>query len=306
MSASEFDLINRYFAALGKGPAVRLGVGDDAALLALPADYELVVSVDTLVEAVHFPAEAFPEEIAYRAVSVAASDLAAMGAEPLGMTLSLTLPEADDFWLHSFSEGLAGAANDLSLPLIGGDTTRGPLTIAVQVLGCVPAGSALTRQGARCGDRLCVSGPLGDGAAALALQQDQLVVPAEQGEYLWQRFYRPDIPLELGQQLRGLASAAIDISDGLLADAGHIAAASGVAIHIDPERIPLSTALATMVDRQRALGWALTGGDDYQLCFTLPGDAVPPAGCSTLGEVREGAGVHCPVTIDKPAGYQHF
>jgi thiamine-monophosphate kinase len=305
-ASSEFDVIYRYFSALGSGTQVDLGVGDDCALLRLAADERLAVSVDTLVADVHFPAESFPEDIAYRAVAVAASDLAAMGASSLGMTLALTLPEADELWLHAFSQGVAQASADFGLPLIGGDTTRGPLTISVQVMGAVPLAQALCRHGAQAGDVVWVSGPLGDGAAALAMLQGQWQPEPVYAEYLDARFFRPQPQLALGRQLLSHASAAIDVSDGLLADLDHIAQASGVGIQIDPQLLPLSPALSSYPDRDQALLWALTGGDDYQLCFTQPASLAAPETCARIGTVVVGEGVECGLAIDKSAGYQHF
>lgn len=306
MPLSEFSLVYRYFSALGRGPGVDLSVGDDCAILRLAPGERLATSVDTLVSGVHFVEDMFPEDVGYRAVSVAASDLAAMGARPLGMTVALTLPEADELWLHAFSQGLAEAVAAFDLPLVGGDTTRGPLTITVQVLGGLPARQALLRSGARAGDALYVSGPLGDAAAGLACLAGRWQPPPGQVEYLLQRYQRPRARLELGLQLLGRASAAIDISDGLLADAGHIAAASGVRLVIDPDLLPLSPALLSRGDREQVLRWALAGGDDYELCFTLPPDAEPPPGCTRIGAAVAGEGVDCGLAIDIPAGYQHF
>ena len=306
MPADEFSLIARYFSALGAGPAVELGVGDDCAILALQAGERLATSVDTVVEDVHFPADSLPEDVAYRAVAAAASDLAAMGARPLGMTLALTLPAADELWLHSFSQGLAAAASDLSLPLVGGDTTRGPLTITVQVLGALPPGLALTRGGAQPGDGLYVSGTLGDAAAGLAVLQGRYRPGLDAAEYLEQRFFRPTPRLALGATLLNTATAAIDLSDGLLADAGHIAAASGVQLHIDAQALPLSSALQAHPDRAQVLAWALAGGDDYELCFCLPAAVQPPAGCSRIGQVTVGEGVVCPGFEPLAPGYNHF
>jgi thiamine-monophosphate kinase len=306
MPSPEFTLIARYFSSLGRGPAVDLGVGDDCAILSLQTDERLAASIDTLVAGVHFPEEAFPEDIGYRAVAVAVSDLAAMGARPLGMTLALTLPEIDDFWLTAFSQGLAEAVGDFNIPLVGGDTTRGPLTISVQVMGALPAGKALLRGGAKVGDGVYVSGTLGDAAGALAFLQEKWQPEPQHAEYLWSRFYRPRARLELGVALQGLATAAIDVSDGLLADAGHIAAASGVAIVIDPALIPLSKALLSQDSRQQALQWALTGGDDYELCFTLPEGKPAPQGCVRIGVVQVGEGVDCGMEIDGNSGYSHF
>ena len=184
MPVSEFTLIYRYFAALGRGEAVDLSVGDDCAILHLDEGERLATSVDTMVAGVHFPDDSFPEDIGFRAVSVAASDLAAMGARPLGMTVALTLPEADEFWLNSFSQGLAAAVGEYALPLVGGDTTRGPLTITVQVLGALPLNSALLRDGARVGDALYVSGTLGDAAGALAFLRGEWQPEADAADAL--------------------------------------------------------------------------------------------------------------------------
>jgi thiamine-monophosphate kinase len=303
---SEFTLIYRYFSALGRGDAVDLSVGDDCAILRLGEGERLATSVDTMVDGVHFPQDSFPEDIGFRAVSVAASDLAAMGARPLGMTVALTLPEPDEFWLNAFSQGLAAAVSEYELPLVGGDTTKGPLTITVQVLGAVPLDGALLRGGARPGDKLYVSGTLGDGAGALAFLAGDWQPEPDAAEYLLDRFNRPRARLALGRELLGRATAAIDISDGLLADAGHVAAASGVKLVIDPALLPLSDALQTYLSPKQVREWAMTGGDDYELCFTLPPGEQPPEGCTHIGSVEEGEGVDCGLAIDIPPGYQHF
>ncbi len=306
MPLSEFTLIYRYFSALGRGEAVDLSVGDDCAILHLQPGERLATSVDTMVAGRHFPEESFPEDTGYRAVAAAASDLAAMGARPLGMTVALTLPEADEFWLHAFSEGLAAAAADFELPLVGGDTTRGPLTITVQVLGALPPDKALLRAGARAGDDLYVSGTLGDAAGALAFLRGEWQPDPDAGEFLLDRFNRPQPRIVLGRELLGRATAAIDISDGLLADAGHIADASGVKLRIEPELLPLSPALQSCPDREAALRWALAGGDDYELCFSLPPGEFAPAGCTLIGRVEAGEGVDCGMAIDFAGGYEHF
>jgi thiamine-monophosphate kinase len=222
------------------------------------------------------------------------------------MTLALTLPEADELWLHAFSQGVAAAVAEYQLPLVGGDTTRGPLTITVQVLGALPATRALLRGGAAPGEELYVSGTLGDAAGALAFLAGDWRPPPEDAEYLLDRFNRPRARIALGLELLGRATAAIDISDGLLADAGHIAAASGVKLLIEPELLPLSPELAAHPSREQALRWALAGGDDYELCFTLPAGETPPAGCTRIGRVTAGSGVECGIDIDMAAGYQHF
>jgi len=307
MRVGEFELIARHFSAFGRGPGVSLGVGDDAAILSVPEGCELVASVDTLVEGVHFPDDTFPEDIGYRCVAVAASDLAAMGARPLAMTLALTLPDADDFWLHAFSEGLGQASTAFRLPLVGGDTTRGPCVISVQVFGVVECGAALLRSGAQPGDAVFVSGTLGDAAAGLALLQSRWQPEAVQGEYLLDRYYRPTPRLVLGEKLSGIASAAVDVSDGLIQDLGHIAAASGCAVEIQAAALPLSAALRSHPDRQQQLAWALGGGDDYELCITVPVDLLPPEGFTRIGSVTEGQGVRCAdASIPEQPGYTHF
>ncbi|MFT4614662.1 MAG: thiamine-monophosphate kinase [Bacteroidia bacterium] len=306
MPADEFSLIQKYFSSLDKGSAIALGVGDDCALLNLLPTEHLAVSTDTMVSGQHFHAHASPDDIAYRCVVAAASDLAAMGARPMGMTLALTLPQADETWLEGFSHGLTEASHACQLPLAGGDTTAGPLTITVQVMGAVPRDAALLRSGAQLGDQVCVSGTLGDAAAALSDMNGEWQPAGELKSYLQGRFYRPETRLALGQSLLGLATAAIDISDGLLADAGHIASASGVGIEIDPALLPLSAAVCSCADEQLRLQWALAGGDDYELCFCLPAQADVPEGCTRVGQVVPGEGVHAGVEIDIPAGYQHF
>lgn len=306
MPLTEFSLISRYFSSLGRGEAVDLGVGDDCAILRLPPNRRLATSMDTLVSGVHFPEDAFPEDIGYRAIAVAASDLAAMGAAPLAITVALTLPEADDFWLTTFSEGLAAAVSEYHLPLVGGDTTKGPLAITVQVFGSLPIDAALLRSGAKPGDSLLISGTPGDAAGGLAFIQQRWQPAPQHAEYLLGRFYRPTARLQLGAELLGGATSAIDVSDGLLADAGHLAAASGVKISIESGLLPLSQALASHSDRSEALHWALCGGDDYELCFTLPADIPTPEGCTRIGQVSACEGVDCDVDIDIASGYRHF
>jgi thiamine-monophosphate kinase len=237
--------------------------------------------------------------------SAAVSDLAAMGARPLAMTVALTLPAADERWLADFRLGLADARDTLALPLVGGDLTRGALTVSIQVFGAVPAAAALRRGGARPGDALYVSGTLGDAAAGLAVLQGRFTPDDEYATALSGRFWRPQPALALGQQLRGLASAAIDVSDGLLADAGHIAEASAVCLRIDSARVPLSTALMRSAAPEQALEWALSGGEDYELCFTLPPDLAPPPGCTRIGSVEPGRGVSCDHATLK-TGFRHF
>lgn len=301
----EFGLIARYFSELDAGPDVVLGNGDDASVLRLSANEELAVSVDSMLEGVHFPQNSPPADIAYRAVAGAVSDLAAMGARPMAMTLALSLPKADDNWLASFRAGLVDAVSDFSMPLVGGDLTRGPLAITVQVMGAVNVGQAIRRSGAKAGDVIYVGGPLGDSAAGLAVLEGRLTGEASCIQSLLQSFWRPKPALQLGLSLRGLATAAVDISDGLLADLEHIATASGVAATVQASKVPLSEALCAVASTEQALAWALAGGEDYQLCFTLPGDINPPKDCISIGCVESGSGVRCDQLKSKE-GYRHF
>lgn len=317
MSLGEFGVIGRYFQRAilqqaGGHAAVALGIGDDAALLELSPGCQLVISTDSLVQGVHFPDQYCPADLGYRALAVAVSDLAAMGARPLGFTLALTLPTVDEAWLQAFSDGLAQAAVEHRSSLIGGDTTRGPLNIGITVFGEARAGTALRRSGARPGDLLCVGGSLGDGAAGLAVVLEQPVPDVlEQFDrnYLAARFWRPRAQFELGMALSGVATAAMDVSDGLLQDAGHLARASGVALQLQSDALPSSSALQAW-PRLQQLEWMLRGGDDYVLLFTLPSDRLELLrgwAVSVIGRVEAGAGVWLdgqPAAAD--GGYQHF
>ncbi|MEM6484276.1 MAG: thiamine-phosphate kinase [Pseudomonadota bacterium] len=301
----EFDLIARFFSGLDRGFAVSLGNGDDAAVIEPPRGEQIVTSTDTMVCGVHFPADGAAHLIAYRAVAAATSDLAAMGAAPLACLLSLALDNADSQWLGDFRRGLSRAVKAFSLPLVGGDLARGPLTITIQVLGSVPRGTSLTRGGAGVGDLLCVSGTLGGAAAGLAVCQGTLELPPNARDALLDRFWRPRPALELGASLRGVARAAIDVSDGLLSDAGHLASASGLAVKIRSDLVPLSPELTKYVSRKQALLWGLTGGEDFELCFALPANLPVPDGCVTVGQFQEGEGVNCDMAFEQP-GYRHF
>lgn len=311
----EFGLIRRFFASAAcaaPSPAVPLGIGDDCALLQLPPGELLAVSTDSLVAGVHFPDPCDPLLLGQRALATAASDLAAMGASPIGFTLALSLPAFDADWLAAFAQGLDLCARRCQLRLIGGDTTRGPLNLNFTVFGSLPPGSALTRAGARAGDLLAIGAPTGEAAAALPLVLGQRP-PAMAGDArLLARYWQPQPQIALGLALRGLATAALDVSDGLLADVGHIAEASGVAIEIDAAAVPLTAALREAAGT-RALELALTGGDDYVLAFTLPAERQHelPEGCQLIGRVREGSGVQVldagGALLDfARSGYQHF
>jgi thiamine-monophosphate kinase len=280
----EFDLIQRYFAHMGAARTdVLLGVGDDAAVLKPAPGQELIVTVDAIVAGRHFPAGTDARSIGHRALAVNLSDLAAMGAEPAWATLALTLPEADPVWLDGFAAGFAELALAHGVALVGGDTTAGPLTVSVQLIGQVPAGTALRRDGARAGDLLVVTGTLGDGGAGLAVALGQLakVEPAAAAE-LRHRFDYPVPRVAFGCAVRAaaLASAAMDLSDGLAGDLPKLAAASGVAAQVDLECLPLSAFLTRAVSLEQARAWAAGAGDDYELLL-----AVPPARYDALAAV---------------------
>ncbi len=272
MPLSEFDLISRFFSHRGAARAdVVLGVGDDGAVLECPPGSQLVAAIDSLVEDVHFPAGSPAGSIGHRALAVNLSDLAAMGAQPAWALLALALPAADEAWLAAFSDAFDALARRHGVALVGGDTTGGKLCVTVQVLGFVPRGAALTRSGAAAGDAVFVSGTPGDSAAGLMLEQSRLTLAdAAQAQWLLDRFRFPTPRVSLGMALRGLASACIDISDGLLGDCARLAQASGCGVELDYEALPLSDALRAAVGEEHARDLALTGGEDYELCFTVP------------------------------------
>jgi len=302
---------------------VILGIGDDAALLQPRAGSELAVSTDTLVAGVHFPAGTAPFDIGWKSLAVNLSDLAAMGAEPAWALLALSLPAADADWLAGFCDGFAALARQHGIALVGGDTTRGPLTITVTVHGFAPPGAALRRDGARAGDRILVSGIPGEAAAGLTCLLGSALLHAAgpvDRDYLLERLQRP-IPRDaLGLALRGIASAAIDISDGLRQDLGHIAARSGLGAVIVTDRLPHSEALQRAGDADQRLRWQLAGGDDYELCIAVPPARVAAAqaaaaDCGTvltdIGAFEEGDGVRivdaagADVALPR-SGWEHF
>jgi thiamine-monophosphate kinase len=268
----EFELIRRYFSlAHATRSDVTLGIGDDAAVLDLAPGRELVVTVDSLVAGVHFPSDLESQAVGHRALAVNLSDLAAMGAEPAWALLALTLPAADDTWLAGFSRGFFSLAERHGVALVGGNLAHGPLNITVTLQGTLPKGEAITRRGAKTGDLVYVTGHPGDAAAGLQLLQ---AGNADSGNPCVQRFAYPEPRVAAGAALRGLASAAIDISDGLVADLGHVLAMSGVGARIEVERLPLSRRLLELHGLLQARELALGGGDDYELCFTVPAARV--------------------------------
>ena len=282
MALSEFALIDRFFRDCGaQRTDVALGVGDDAALLDCPPDMQLVAAIDTMVLGNHFLAHFSAESVGHRALAVNLSDLAAMGARPAWALLALTLTKADPVWLDGFARGFSALALKHNVALVGGDTTSGPLCISVQVLGHAPRPPAMLRSGGRPGDVVFVSGSPGDSTGGLAFELGKLKVDAPAGitedvaTYLRQRFHFPTPRVELGQKLRSHARACIDVSDGLLGDADKLAQASRCGVSLAWEQLPVSTQLVAAVGEARAREMALTGGEDYELCFAVAPENVP-------------------------------
>lgn len=336
MPIKEFDLINYFFRnQFPYRDDVILGIGDDAALCQLPEHHQLVVSVDTFNEGIHFPQNTTPEAIGYKALAVNLSDLAAMGATPAWFTLALTHTQMEERWLSAFCKGLKHLAEMHRVALIGGDTTRGTLSITIQIMGYVAAGKALRRNGARKGDGIYVTGTLGDAGVGLTIALETLIkneqgediklkesLPIELADYFQQRLAYPSPRVELGIKLGEVASSAIDISDGLAADLGHILEESNVGATLWLERLPLSLAMQSAIEHgyfseQQAIQWALTAGDDYELCFTVPAERellyaqfLASQGVRKIGVINEGNRLECkykqqPWFIEK-AGFQHF
>jgi thiamine-monophosphate kinase len=313
MSQGEFDIIARYFTKRTSHAEVLLGIGDDAAVLAVPVGKRLVVAMDTIVAGVHFPEGTDAADIGYRALAVNLSDLAAMGAEPAWMTLSLSAPLADDAWLSGFAHGLFELADRYGVALVGGDTVKGPLVITVQIAGWIEADRWLTRSGAKPGDLLFVSGVPGEAAAGLAaIQRGLAETPAT--TRLKRRFLRPEPRVALGRALRTIASAAMDISDGLLTDLDKLCAASGCGARVEIDALPISLELLQTFDREDCVDYALAGGDDYEIIF-----AVPPARVADLPligvpyvqiGVMTGTEVECwragRPFVPRRRGYDHF
>ena len=314
----EFEIIERYFTRGVRDPDVLLGIGDDAAVVQVGG--AAAITVDTLVSGVHFPEGMAANLVGYRLMAVNLSDLAAMGARPRWCTLALTVPRADELWLEGFSRGLFELADKFSVSLIGGDLTRGPLTASLQLVGEVAPDELLTRAGGNLGDDVYVTGTLGDSAAGLALIGEATDGSADAtATALKERFYRPSPRVAAGLALRPLATAAIDVSDGLVADLGHVCAASGCGAAIDVEHLPLSAELMSLFPPQVALAYALGGGDDYELCFTAPASRAQEVeaameACGTavrrIGQLVPGQDVVCrregEPFVPQTHGYVHF
>jgi thiamine-monophosphate kinase len=321
MAQSEFELIGKHFARLGaERQDVRIGVGDDGAVVVPPASRELVVVTDSLVEGVHFPVGSPAASVGHRAFAVNLSDIAAMGAEPAWAVLALTIPRSDEAWLSQFARAAGDLCRRHNVALVGGDTTRGPLSITVTIIGIVPIGVALERKGGQAGDAIFVTGSPGDSAAGLALEQGRLhVSDAMNAQILRDRFLFPTPRCEIGVALRGLASACIDVSDGLGGDLEKLCAASGCGAEVEASALPISEPLMAAVGRELAREYALTGGEDYELLFTVP---LARLGAMTnaiarglgpvtrIGKLVAGSGVRVfargGVMQFSGAGYDHF
>lgn len=314
----EFDLIERIRRHTeSHRDDVKLGIGDDAAIVAVPAGRELAIAVDTLVEGIHFPVGTDPADIGWKALAVNLSDLAAMGATPAWALLALTIPTQDEAFIDGLARGFAELATPFRLALIGGDTTRGPLTVTVAVHGFTAPDEALLRSTARVGDVVMVTGTLGDAAAGLRCLAEADTSPYAE---LIGRLNRPTPRVAVGQALRGIATACIDVSDGLVADLGHICAKSGVGADIDAALLPHSSAMIAHFHDADAIDFALGGGDDYELCFTVPAERAGDlsadlarlgCGATRIGRIVEGQGVRVIGTDGETlapsrAGWNHF
>ena len=319
MPASEFEIIEQVFRArAASGPGVICGIGDDAAILQVPTGHQLVVSTDTLVSGVHFFADGDPYDIGYRSLAVNLSDMAAMGAVPAWMTLSLTLPENDIAWLHKFADGLFELANQSGVVLTGGNMAHGPLSITITIMGTVPTGKALLRSGAQTGDLIYVTGQLGMAALALAITMGEINWQGPPPAACSERLLRPQPRVQTGLALRNLASACIDISDGLAADLGHLLQASGKGAEIRLASLPIDPCFHHL-SRQQMYNYALCRGDDYELCFTLPVQhhqtmldlAQTDCQISCIGVIKQIPGIHW-IEADgrkislAETGYRHF
>ncbi len=318
----EFSLIKHYFHPPENNlpdPSVIHGIGDDCAVLSVPQGQQLALSIDTLVEGVHFLPNTSPDLLAWRLLGSAISDLAAMGATPAWVTLALTLPSADQAWLSHFSDALHEALRRYKVTLIGGDTTKGPLTLSAQVHGFVPSGQALLRRGAQVDDLICVTGTLGDSRAGLASLMQNLTAD-KTIDYLQERFYKPTPRISSGQLLVGYASACLDISDGLLGDLNHLLAYDALGAEIDSQQLPISAQLRNFVGEEQSIEWALTGGEDFELCFTIPKQrwqalqtllANHEVPLTRIGRVVQQSGIQIKTAEGQwkttpPKGYNHF
>ena len=324
MAMGEFDLIKRYFQPqILVDDSVQLSIGDDCALVSVPENYQLAITTDTMVENTHFLPTISPEDLAYKAVATNLSDLAAMGAQPKWVSLALTLPNVDENWISTFSQSLLHTLKQYNVTLIGGDTTKGNLSITITAQGFVEKDKGICRHKAQVGDLIYVSGTLGDSAAGLTQILSSKSAVDSDDVFLQQRHLRPTPRIELGRALIDIAHAAIDLSDGLISDLGHILERSQCGAEVELSALPLSSSILNKYDRTQAEQFALSGGEDYELCFTIPPEYkdelelrlkklnVP---CTCIGKITEKCGDFSPrflrdgkpVNITFSSGFDHF
>ena len=306
---AEFNLIQQFFTRPAQRKTTRLSVGDDCALLSIPEGYELAITTDTMVENVHFFPDVSPEDLGHKLLAVNLSDLASMGAEPVAITLALTMPNVDSAWLKAFADGMFALADQYQLDLIGGDTTSGSLTLSIQALGLVPKNQALKRSAAKVGDLIYVTGCFGDAGLGLKIKQGYTGQGIQQA---MEQFNRPEPRIKEGLAIRSLANACIDISDGLAADLGHILSRSNVGAKLDYAQIPMSNAVTVYTQQTGDWQMPLTAGDDYELCFTITPENARKLNiaCTCIGVIVESRGLRLTregkTSNFNASGFEHF
>ncbi len=310
MSLSEFSLIQRFFTQQkSRNVCTRLGVGDDCALLSIPAGHELAITTDTMVENVHFFADTDPEQLGHKLLAVNLSDLASMGAKPVSVLLALTIPTVNEPWLSAFAKGFMDLAERYEVDLVGGDTTSGPLTLTVQALGVVPQGQALRRSAAKVGDFICLTGPIGDAGLGLKINEGYGCADPEPA---LRQFNKPEPQIDAGLAIRECANACIDISDGLTSDLGHILKQSQVGACIYWQALPLSDAVRNYIEETGDWRMPLVAGDDYQLCFTVSPDHIGQLtiDCVKIGVIESEPGLRLNksgiIEFLEVKGFEHF
>ena len=309
MALAEFNLIKQFFTRPAQHKNTSLSVGDDCALLSVPEGYELAITTDTMVENVHFFPDTDSKQLGHKLLAVNLSDLASMGAEPVAITLALTMPKVDAAWLEAFAKGLFSLADKYHLDLIGGDTSSGPLTLTIQAMGLVPRFQALKRSAAKVGDLIYMTGSLGDAGLGLKVRQGYA---GQNIQLALQRFNTPEPRIKEGLAIRSLANACIDISDGLAADLGHILRKSAVGACLDYECLPFSTAVIDYIQQTGDWQMPLIAGDDYELCFTMAAEHARQLNivCTCIGVIEEGPGLRLmrngASTIFNNSGFEHF
>lgn len=309
MALTEFNLIKQFFTRPARHKSTILSVGDDCALLSLPEGYELAITTDTMVENVHFFSDVEPEQLAHKLLAVNLSDLASMGAEPIAITLALTMPKVDSVWLEAFAKGLFTLAEKYQLDLVGGDTTSGPLTLSIQAMGIVPKHQALKRSAAKVGDLIYVTGCLGDAGLGLKIKQGYAGQNMQQA---LKRFNTPEPRIKEGLAIRSVANACIDISDGLAADLGHILTSSSVGANLDYERLPFSIEVMEYMQQTGDWQMPLIAGDDYELCFTVSAECAEQLDVvgTCIGVIEQEQGLRLArngtSAIFNSSGFEHF